>query len=676
MPETPPVQADLFQRGSPPRAEDPVASGASAVVAPATAHGQPAPSGPEAAPAGDLTLFQPWLHAIRQERRIAQALAPALTPMLLAAYIERYLTTDEAPSREALASALAAQRPDLVRHLSAWMRRRPIPARQEALWQGLYHWLLPRLQAWVCQALAARLGQAQLDALTPEAWRTTVQDDVGTTPCPLEQVAVVLGQESAELLQALSQALDLPQCTHEELQKLLRLRPIRRGPDRPHPESPLFLTRPIAPVATGSPMLSSAQALLRQDLWQPEGENVPTYRRLFSHGHSIEHYITTSDPHSRTVEALAGDAAWQIVQQFGLPTAFFHLVFAAYATAQPEPWRGLFELRGSDLLRTVGLATRTDVPRADKLREVVRQARLLDSLGVWVVWHEPNRDLSVQMSRMWDVALQITGPKEPDGSITPTEVLLTVRPGLWTQKFLNAAGARAGTALRQFGYLAQNTLRIDPYHQELAAKLAVYLTLMSRLRRVYQVQHLLEAIETAAVLRAAAADFRRRYKYKQRWDEALLTLHEQGWQLTFDDATYPLALRPDWALPADTPAHLRRLPTDYWRRLLAATLTLTPPEPIPALLAAVVEEERPAARTSTRPPPPWLAPTPPPPPLTGTQVRQARQAKSWSQQELARRVGKSQQWVALIEQDKRTMQLQDQVTLRTLLDLTPKSPEP
>jgi len=363
----------------------------------------------------------------------------------------------------------------------------------------------------------------------------------------------------------------------------------------------------ITPVATGSPMLSSAQALLRPDLWRPVGDDVPTYRRDFSQERRIEHYITTSDPKSRTVEALAGDAAWQIVQQFGLPTAFLHLVFAAYATAQPEPWRGIFELQGSDLLYTLGLDKRTDVPRADKLREVVRQARLLDSLGVWVVWHERNHDLSVQMSRMWDVAVHVTGPQDPEGRLTPTEVVLTVRPGLWTAKFLNGAGAQAGTALRQFGYLAQQTLQIDPYHQELAAKLAVYLTLMSRLRSTYQVQHLLETLEPAAVLQAAAADRRRRYELKQHWDEALLTLHEQRWQLLFDDLTYPLALRPDWALPADTPAHLRQLPVDYWRRLLAGTLTLLPPEPIPSLLATLGERTgRPPM--PRHPPPLWPCP--------------------------------------------------------------------
>lgn len=649
MSKLPAVQADLLPRGASPWAADPAASEAS----------PPAPAGPAVVPADDLTLFQPWLLAIRQERQSAQALAPALTARLVAAYIDRYLLTPETPPRASLESALRAQQPELIRHLSAWMRRRPIPPLQDALWQGLFQWLYPHLQALAAPPAAATGARAVPDVGPPSA-------------CPLEAVLALLRQEPPDWLDPLCQALDLPQRTHEELQKLLRLRPIRRHKDPPHPESPLFVHQAVTPVATGSPMLSSTQALLRPDLWQPLGDNVPTYRRDFSQERRIEHYITTSDPKSRTVEALAGDAAWQIVQQFGLATAFLHLVFAAYATAQAEPWRGPFELQGSDLLVTLGLDKRTDIPRADKLREVVRQARLLDALGVWVVWRERNNDRSVQMSRMWDVAVKVTGPEAPGEQVTPTEVILTVRPGLWTAQFLNGAGAQAGTALRQFGYLAQQTLRIDPYHQELAAKLAVYLTLMSRLRSTYQVQHLLEALEPAAVLQAAAADRRRRYELKQHWDEALLTLHAQGWQLVFDDTTYPLVLRPSWALPADTPAHLRQLPTDYWRLFLAGTLTFLPPEPIPRLLAAVGATDRPPSQAA--PPPVPLALPPRLPPLTGSAARAGRRAKGWSQQELARQLGKSQQWVALIEQDKRTIQPQDQATLRTLLPLEPESP--
>jgi len=240
MPEIPSVQADLLQPGSPPLAEDPAAAGASAVVAPAPAAGQPAPSGPEAVPACDLALFQPWLLAIRQERRIAQALAPALTARLLAAYIDRYLLTPEAPSRASLESALGAQRPDLLRHLSAWMRRRPSPTLQDALWQGLSQWLHPRLQAWILQDLAATPGAEIGAALTPAAWARTVQASVQHTACPLEAVLALLRQEPPDLLDTLSQALDLPQRTHEDLQRLLRLRQIRQHPDPPHPQSPLF----------------------------------------------------------------------------------------------------------------------------------------------------------------------------------------------------------------------------------------------------------------------------------------------------------------------------------------------------------------------------------------------------------------------------------------------------
>ena len=48
--------------------------------------------------------------------------------------------------------------------------------------------------------------------------------------------------------------------------------------------------------------------------------------------------------------------------------------------------------------------------------------------------------------------------------------------------------------------------------------------------------------------------------------------------------TYPVALWPDWALPETMAPHLQQLPSGYFRLLLAATLTLTPPDPIPSLL--------------------------------------------------------------------------------------------
>ena len=176
MPETPPLQGDLFQRDFATCVEDTGARGSSQVVTPFAERVQPSGLGPGTPPAHDLTLLQAWLQALRREYSIAQDVAQTLTPPLVAAYIERFLLTDQAPRREVLETARAAQYPGFVRHLRTWLRRRPIPPRQEAVWQALYHWLQPRLRPWVTQDLEATRGQAYLAALTPAAWVTTVQD--------------------------------------------------------------------------------------------------------------------------------------------------------------------------------------------------------------------------------------------------------------------------------------------------------------------------------------------------------------------------------------------------------------------------------------------------------------------------------------------------------------------
>jgi hypothetical protein len=169
MPETPLVQGELFPWDVPAGVEGTDARGSHPVVSPFVEQAQPPAPGPGTASAHDLMFFQPWLLALRQEHSIAQAMAQALVPPLVAAYIECFLLTDYAPSREVLATALEAQGPDLVRHLRTWLRRRPIPPLQEAVWQALYRWLQPRLLSWVTQDLDTTQGQAYLAALTPTA---------------------------------------------------------------------------------------------------------------------------------------------------------------------------------------------------------------------------------------------------------------------------------------------------------------------------------------------------------------------------------------------------------------------------------------------------------------------------------------------------------------------------
>lgn len=267
-------------------------------------------------------------------------------------------------------------------------------------------------------------------------------------------------------------------------------------------ETPLFQTGDIAIVATPGLMLSSVQALIRKDLWKDDEEGKPFLRRGFSENRFVEHYITALDPNSRYPEALAGKAAWQIIEQFGVSTAYMHLVFSAYAAEQDRPWTGIFHLKGTDLIKMLGMDKLTDLTKTEKLKEIATQAHLLGSLGVWVVWTEGKMDLNVRTSRMWDVAVDLHGQlslfgneRERERDTEPNEITIAIRPGLWTEKFLNRERQKVGTALRQFGYLAKETLKINPYQKELAARLAVYLTIMGRMRETYRVMTLLEAVE-------------------------------------------------------------------------------------------------------------------------------------------------------------------------------------
>jgi DNA-binding XRE family transcriptional regulator len=241
-----------------------------------------------------------------------------------------------------------------------------------------------------------------------------------------------------------------------------------------------------------------------------------------------------------------------------------------------------------------------------------------------------------------------------------TEVTLEVHPGLWARKFLNRAGKNAGTALQHFGYLAKETLQVNPYREALAARLMVYLTLLSHLRTRFCVGTILEQIIPTPDFVRARRDRRRRYDLKQEWDRALFTCHNNRWKIDFDPATYSLEIRPDWALPPaddadETPPPPQKLPRDYFDTLLNAKVALIPPFPIPQPFATRKESHRRGGRK------PMQAS------LTGTQVREARVARGWSQRQLADAIGKSQQWVAAIELGTRRIQLEDANMLRTVL---------
>jgi len=284
------------------------------------------------------------------------------------------------------------------------------------------------------------------------------------------------------------------------------------------------------------------------------------------------------------------------------------------------------------------------------------------------------------------------------------EVVIRVQPGLWTYNFLNAEGERQRKALYQYGLIPKQLFDIDPYRQKLAASLALYLIQNSRAHKsgVYTIETLLSNVLPRQDIDQALQNYVYVWRLKEGLDEALLVLRDAlGLEIKFDDRTYPIWLRPLWALPDD----LRNLPTkvrnqrllgtkkmpdnyiqNHW---LHATLTLTMPSGIQERLDGFIKRKvsdingvakRRSRKTSithatvegqsdqqSPQTPPQVSPSTQPACLTGDTVKQTRETRGWTQAYLASLVGKSVSWVKLIESGRRKIQDADQATLRQVL---------
>lgn len=439
-------------------------------------------------------------------------------------------------------------------------------------------------------------------------------------------------------------------------------------------EPPLFTDARPVPIATAPPVLSSARALVQRDHWK-DTEIAKGLAPQFLYTDAkgvITHYITSEQPESGRLEVMVGEAAWAIVNAFDTSAAYLHLAFSAHAARQERPWAEDMRIKGSDLMRDLGLWDRKDLTREEKVLRIIEQARLLNSLAVQLEWTlSDSKRFVVQISRMWEVSYEIAGQRhliadegqallaDPLANVTPDEVILHVRPGLWARSFLNRAGLAGGSSLNWFGYLADTVFRIDPYREPIASKLAVYLTLTwaPQIPR-RKVSTLVDFAFPAVVREAAQHDRDTRYNVKQSFDNALYVLRQAGWRITFPEASYPANLVPGWARP-DGSGPQGHLPRGYWPAFLQAVLEVQPPGDIAQRMAAnrglPGKEGAKKSRARSQP-------------LTGEEVRRGRLALGLSQQQLGEILGLSRSWVAHVERGTRTPGPEELARLRAVFE--------
>ena len=99
-------------------------------------------------------------------------------------------------------------------------------------------------------------------------------------------------------------------------------------------------------------------------------------------------------------------------------------------------------------------------------------------------------------------------------------------------------------------------------------------------------------------------------------------------------------------------------------KLLCAKLTIKPPAPIPELIASKTKSKTKRLQTKKAKDtqPAYVS-------LTGSQVREARIAKKWTQAKLAGFLSVSQKFISLIERGERTINPQIAAQIQTLLKI-------
>ena len=443
---------------------------------------------------------------------------------------------------------------------------------------------------------------------------------------------------------------------------------VKKIPDLPIIEPTLYRKDEyFTPTATSAPIVSSLRAQLRKDLWSEDPSGLASFlhRAKGKSSNIIEHYITNPGD----ISLLPWEEALQIIDKFGTNTAKLHLLFAAHTMRQEKPWESKFTLSANDIISELGWDKRTDLKNTQKLKEISKLAFALGCLTIQATWVEGRGNnkvsCSVQTSRIWETYIDVrSGQLNLEQKIDePTDVYITVRPGLWTDAFLNRAGCEAKKALYQFGYLAQDILKIDPYHDDLALRLGLHLTVESRfhISGTYKVQTLLEALLPKTVINEALDNRDKARKLTNRWNHALKVLSElkRAFQIEFCPTSYPKELRPN---------SKARKPRGYFSQLLAAKITIHPPAPIPELLGANTKPQQIQAKLNSVKKIVKES-TARAIPLTGTQIKNARKAKGWSQAKLAGLLGVSQRYISMFERGDRTPNSKQFCKIKKILDI-------
>ncbi len=361
------------------------------------------------------------------------------------------------------------------------------------------------------------------------------------------------------------------------------------------------------------------------------------------------------------------DEAQEILDKLGTEAAILHIYLTAQCLSNQSPFQDRFILNADDILKDLGWNKRKRKKRHEKLLRLKEVAFALGSLYQTVRWRTERRingkkrlvDLSHE-GLVWsiDFFAETQVSLFPEDTEKILNLAISVKPGIWAEKFLNQQGYLKGTASNEYGYMSGLITQIDPYHDDLAFRIALFLTVENRINNDgdYYVKTLLGIKYSDKDLKDC--DFRQSYKIRKDWDNALARLFQLGYKIKALD-NYPNWLRP-YFLQDDVYQPDRKQRKHLLTQLLKAKIQIFQPPPIREKLAVVSQRKKAHQKKVLQPPSKPTseaakrASNPKAKVVTPADLREARKRKGWSQMKLAGVLDISQTLVAMYEKGDRT----------------------
>jgi DNA-binding XRE family transcriptional regulator len=238
-----------------------------------------------------------------------------------------------------------------------------------------------------------------------------------------------------------------------------------------------------------------------------------------------------------------------IAHQFGEQTLKLHYALAAIAFRKPEAWNKKITVSASKLLADFGedkkkrqyisknernnncKATRY-FSKNERLLQIAHQAYLLKRLEVWVKeWKIRQKGIfSLKMSNLWDISsIEQISQKSIYGNDRIIDIEITYSPGSWFEKF---AGHEY---LCEFGYLTGETLKLDPYREIMALRIAYFALFALQQNRsgYFKIETLLTNIGYGKEIEIARNDGSAAFNLKRSFERGIQTLAKFEHPYTF-----------------------------------------------------------------------------------------------------------------------------------------------